>query len=299
LLSAEGRDATAVGATPSEEPEAPLDGERSAPSGAERVVAPPLETVVLQTNASGEVVGGLPVGRARRSLVIETWVVMFAFLLPSVMAAVILLSQHIAGVVDISRFPSIVRHQPVTNLILGILAYLPVAATVPLAFYLLGRTGQDRKTLGIGVPSFKRDVLPGLGIGAAAFGSEIVLLTPLLLILGSNNSLLVTVSTSSVPKYYIIWGVAISAVTAVTEEMLVNGYLLTRLAQLGWTPRKSLILSLILRTSYHIYYGLGFLLTVPFGYFVTRSFQKHHRLNRPIVAHFLFDAILITIAILR
>jgi hypothetical protein len=38
---------------------------------------------------------------------------------------------------------------------------------------------------------------------------------------------------------------------------------------------------------------------VPFGYLVTRSFQKHHKLNRPIVAHFLFDAILITIAILK
>jgi membrane protease YdiL (CAAX protease family) len=58
-------------------------------------------------------------------------------------------------------------------------------------------------------------------------------------------------------------------------------------------------LSLILRTSYHVYYGLGFLLTVPFGYFVTRSFQKHRRLTRPIAAHFLFDAILVTISILR
>jgi membrane protease YdiL (CAAX protease family) len=55
---------------------------------------------------------------------------------------------------------------------------------------------------------------------------------------------------------------------------------------------------LILRTSYHVYYGLGFLLTVPFGFFVTRSFQKHHKLNRPIMAHFLYDSILFTIAIL-
>ena len=48
-----------------------------------------------------------------------------------------------------------------------------------------------------------------------------------------------------------------------------------------------------------MYYGLGFLLTIPFGYFVTRSFQKHRRLTRPIAAHFLFDAVLITITILR
>jgi membrane protease YdiL (CAAX protease family) len=81
--------------------------------------------------------------------------------------------------------------------------------------------------------------------------------------------------------------------------VLVNGYLITRLGQLGWTPQSALILSLVLRTSYHVYYGLGFLLTVPFGYLVTRSFQKHRRLTRPITAHFLFDAILVTISILR
>jgi membrane protease YdiL (CAAX protease family) len=58
------------------------------------------------------------------------------------------------------------------------------------------------------------------------------------------------------------------------------------------------VLSLVLRTSYHIYYGWGFLFTVPLGYFVTRSFQKHHTLSRPIVAHFFYDAILFTISIL-
>ncbi len=77
-----------------------------------------------------------------------------------------------------------------------------------------------------------------------------------------------------------------------------NGYLVTRLQQFGWGDRAALVLSLTLRTSYHVYYGLGFLLTVPFGYLVTRSFQQHRRLNRSIAAHFLYDAVLFTIAIL-
>lgn len=224
---------------------------------------------------------------------------MLAFLLPAVMSAVLVFAAHVSSVADVSRFPSIVHGHPITNMILGIFAYLPVAATVPLALYLLARTGQHREVLGLGAPSFKRDVIPGLGLGAAAFASEVVLLTPLTLFLVHHRSLFVSVSTQSVPKYYVVWGLVISAVTAVTEEVLVNGYLITRLGQLGWTPRKSLILSLILRTSYHVYYGVGFVLTVPFGFFVTRSFQKHHKLNRPIVAHFLFDAILITVSILR
>jgi membrane protease YdiL (CAAX protease family) len=68
-----------------------------------------------------------------------------------------------------------------------------------------------------------------------------------------------------VPAYYVIYGIAISAVTSVAEETLVSGYLLTRLEQLGWSPRRALALSLTLRTSYHVYYGPGFLLTIPFG----------------------------------
>jgi uncharacterized protein len=80
--------------------------------------------------------------------------------------------------------------------------------------------------------------------------------------------------------------------------VMMSAYFLTRLEQLGWSPRRALLLSLALRTSYHVYYGIGFIFTVPFGYFVTRSFQKNRRLTRPIVAHFLFDAILITIAVL-
>jgi hypothetical protein len=96
-----------------------------------------------------------------------------------------------------------------------------------------------------------------------------------------------------------VWGLIISATTAITEEVLVNGYLITRLGQLGWTPRSALILSLILRTSYHVYYGFGFIFTIPLGFYVTRSFQKHHKLTRPILAHFLYDAILFTIAVLH
>jgi len=73
---------------------------------------------------------------------------------------------------------------------------------------------------------------------------------------------------------------------------------MTRLAQRGWQPWPSLALSLALRTSYHAYYGAAIIATVPFGYLVTRSFQRHGRLSRPILTHFMFDAILLTIAVL-
>ena len=235
----------------------------------------------------------------RRTLVWETRFVMLAFLLPAVMGAVVALAQHINGVGPVTRFPVLLEGNPVGNLIVGILAYLPVAATVPLALHLLGRTGQPPRTLGLVRPSFRLDVWPALGLMGASFGSEIVLILVLTPLLTSHPSLVSKTIVGNVPAYYVVYGIAISATTAVAEEVLVNGYLLVRLEQLGWSPQRALILSLILRTSYHVYYGIGFIFTVPFGYFVTRSFQKRRRLTRPIMAHFLFDAILITIAVLK
>jgi membrane protease YdiL (CAAX protease family) len=237
-------------------------------------------------------------GASRRHLVWETRFVMFAFLFPAISSAVIAFIQHVSGVGNITRFPVLVAHHPVTNLVVGIISYFSVAAVIPIALLLLVRSGDGPSSIGLGAPRWRTDIWPGLGLAGAAFLAEIplaVVLSPLLL---RNSSLVSKVSIGHVPGYYVIWGVSLSATTAIAEEVMMNGYLMTRLGQLGWTPRSALILSLSLRTSYHVYYGLGFLLTVPFGYLVTRSFQNHRRLNRPITAHFIFDAVLATIAIL-
>ncbi len=235
-----------------------------------------------------------PLGR--RTLVVEIWAVMACFLWPSVTAAVVALAEGIAGGTE-HRFPSLIAGNDTFNFVFGILGYLPLIAVVPVTLYLLARTGQGPRWLGLGVPRFRADVLPGLGLAAASFGVEfgvIVILTPLIV---HAKHLFEQVPTGSVPTYYIAFGLVISLVTAITEEVMVNGYLITRLGQLGWAPNAALTLSLVLRTSYHVYYGLGFLLTIPFGWFVTRSFQKHRRLNRAIAAHFLFDATLMTVSL--
>jgi membrane protease YdiL (CAAX protease family) len=133
---------------------------------------------------------------------------------------------------------------------------------------------------------------------AAAFGTSALLAIPFAPLVHDHPGLLNPVTVGHVSHYYLIYLVILSLTTAVTEEVLVNGYLLTRLDQLGWKPWPALLLSLTLRTSYHVYYGIGFIFTIPFGYFVTRSFQKHRRLTRPIVTHFAWDAVLFTIAVL-
>ncbi len=236
--------------------------------------------------------------QSRRGLILETWFVEIAFLLPGIVAAVQVLAAHLGGVSDIGLFSTVVPGRPLEDLILGIFSYLAVGAVVPLGLLLLARTGQGPAALGLGLPVLRSDVWPGIEIAVSGFAVAVLATLPFSALLARHSELFSQVHVGHVPKYYILYGLAVSAITAITEETLVSGYLLTRLEQFGWTPRRALLLSLTLRTSYHIYYGLGFLFTIPVGYFLTRSFQKHHRLTRPIVAHFLYDAVLITIAIL-
>ena len=232
----------------------------------------------------------------RRDLKVETWCVMFAFLSPVLISALVSLQQSSQG--DSStRFPSLFTNN-FTNLIAGIISYVPVLASVPIALLLLSRTGQSKEDLGLTAKSFNANIPWAILLALGAFGLEAVTLIPFTPLLKHHTAGFYTVSTGSYPKYYIIEGICMAAMTAVSEEVLVNGYLQTRLFQLGWGQRASFILSMVIRTSYHAYYGWGFLLTIPFGLVVTRSFQKHHKLSRPILAHFIYDAVLFAIVTL-
>jgi membrane protease YdiL (CAAX protease family) len=237
----------------------------------------------------------VPAELTRDSLVRETRLVMIAALFPWIVSAVIVLAVHLDINNSLTQLPTFTPHQAALNVVLGVLSYMPTAAVVPLVLFLLARTGQPPSSLGLTRLRWA-DFGSGVGLAAAAFGCELLIaiaLAPL-----EHSRLLNTAKVLHVPAYYVIFAVSQSLITAVAEEVCVNGYLLTRLDQLGWSPTRAFWLSLALRTSYHVYYGIGIVFTLPFGYFVTRSFQKHRKLNRPILAHFLFDTTAFLIAIL-
>lgn len=219
---------------------------------------------------------------------------MLALLFPWVITAVLTLALHEAVGSKLTQLPSYDPHQPVVNVVLGLLSYFPVAAVVPLALLLLARTGQRPSDLGLTRVGWS-DI--GVGIGLAAAGLGCVFVLAIAFAPFEHSALVNTAGPLHVPVYYLIFGISQALVTAIAEEVAVSGYLLTRLDQLGWSPAKALWLSLALRTSYHVYYGFGILLTLPLGYFLTRSFQKHGKLSRPILAHFLYDSVIFIIAI--
>ena len=86
--------------------------------------------------------------------------------------------------------------------------------------------------------------------------------------------------------------------SVVCEEALVGGALITQLEQIGWNPAYALVLSVAFCTTDQGSVGLGPLFTIGFGYFATRSFQKDRSPKRAVGAHFLANAVPMTISIL-
>jgi membrane protease YdiL (CAAX protease family) len=238
-----------------------------------------------------------PADPSARWLGWETTFVVVAFALPGFAAAVEILAQHVGGVSDLNEFDLPLPHHPAASLFILLLGYLTSALIVPIALLLLARTGQPPAALGLQRRGFRRDSTSAVGLLAGVWVLNIIVLLPLSPLL-NNKHLTNTATNTHVPAYYIVYGLFVSAVTAINEEVIVNAYFMTRLSQRGWSPWRAFALSLAVRTSYHAYYGIGLIGTLPLGYLATRSFQKRQRLARPILLHFMYDAILLTIAVL-
>ncbi|MEV0123922.1 type II CAAX endopeptidase family protein [Streptomyces sp. NPDC050703] len=77
---------------------------------------------------------------------------------------------------------------------------------------------------------------------------------------------------------------------AVLEEVIVVGYLLRRLHQLGWTPMAALVGSSVLRGSYHLYQGIGgFVGNLAMGVVFALLYRRWGRVGPLVVAHSLLD----------
>ncbi|GAA4544636.1 CPBP family intramembrane glutamic endopeptidase [Pseudonocardia xishanensis] len=76
------------------------------------------------------------------------------------------------------------------------------------------------------------------------------------------------------------------------EELVMIGYLLTRLRQLGWSADRAVAASAVLRGCYHLYQGLGgFVGNIVMGLVFGRVWQRTGRLWPLVGAHALIDVV--------
>jgi membrane protease YdiL (CAAX protease family) len=162
-------------------------------------------------------------------------------------------------------------------------------APVGLVVHLLHRSGENLTDLGVDGREPKRDLLRGAGIATVIGGAGLLLYLGAYA-LGVNRAVI----PSQLPNEWwrIPVQVLIAAQNGVLEEVVVLGYLLRRLEQLGWRPRTALLASALLRGSYHLYQGAGgFAGNVIMGLIFGRLYQRWGRAAPFIVAHTLIDVV--------
>ena len=161
-------------------------------------------------------------------------------------------------------------------------------APVVLVFYLFARSGQSPSDMGLDASEPTRDGVRGAVLAAVIGGAGLAFL-----ILAFKHGANLNVVPEGLPAVW--WRIPVLALYAVQngvlEEVVVLGYLLTRLDQLGTKPWKAIAISAVLRGSYHLYQGFGsFLGNAVMGAIFGVLFRRWRRVAPFVVAHSLIDA---------
>lgn len=173
------------------------------------------------------------------------------------------------------------------DLLAQLLGALQLVGWGALGAYLLVRAGIRLSAVGLSWRG--RDVLGGAGL-AALIGVPGLALYYAGWKLGFN---LAVVPSALGDTWWRPIALTCSAFgNAFAEEMLVVGYLLTRLRQLGVRENRSALAAAVLRGSYHLYQGFGgFAGNLVMGLVFGRVWQRTNRLWPLILAHTLLDVV--------
>jgi membrane protease YdiL (CAAX protease family) len=158
-----------------------------------------------------------------------------------------------------------------------------------LALHLLARDRISARAIGVD------RTRPGGDLARGALLAAVIGIPGLLLYLAAYAlGISATIVPSGLPDVW--WRVPVlilsAAMNATLEEVVVIGYLVTRLRQLGRSMPWAIGLAAVLRGSYHLYQGFGAfignaLMGVVFGWFFLRT----RRVMPLIVAHTILDTV--------
>ena len=234
--------------------------------------------------------------RRRRALVFEVVMVLAVTLGMSGLRSLLSLLDALLSPGSLSDH-SVAINAPVRKAELLDLAYqltgvIQLLAWGALGCYLLWRGGIPPRGLGLDRRPTNRDA--GLGVGLAAL-IGVPGLGWYFFALRAGLNLTVLPSTLADTWWRVPILVASAVANALAEELLVVGYLITRLRQLGSGEGASVLASAVLRGSYHLYQGFGgFVGNLVMGLIFGRFWQQTTRLYPLIIAHTLIDIIAFT-----
>ncbi|WP_106581516.1 CPBP family intramembrane glutamic endopeptidase [Murinocardiopsis flavida] len=235
-----------------------------------------------------------PAPLSRRMLVGEVLVVLALSLGASAISATISFIGAITARVSLSRqtaslITSRADGRPWLDLAWQLYSLAFALVPVVLVVYLLYRSRESHRTMGFDARRPAFDALSGAGLAAAIGAGGL-----LVYLVSYQLGLTVQVKPSALPENWWTLPVLVlqAAKNGVLEEVIVVGYLLVRLRQLGWSPAAAIALSSVLRAFYHLYQGVGMffgnlVMGVVFGWF----YHRYGRVMPLVVAHTVIDVV--------
>ena len=236
-----------------------------------------------------------PLPERERQLLIWEIVVVFAVslgassvrslvsLIGSLTAPRALSAQHV--IINGSQAPG----RPWFDLSLQLVSIATGVAPALLVFYLLARNGERPSSIGVDASQPGRDLLRGAGLAALIGGCGLGLY-----ILAFKAGISLDIVAASLPAVW--WRIPVLLLSAlqdgILEEVLVVGYLLSRLRLLSVSPAWAVAIGAVFRGSYHLHQGFGaFIGNVIMGVIFGVLFMRWRRANPMIIAHTLINAV--------
>ncbi|WP_432832482.1 CPBP family intramembrane glutamic endopeptidase [Dactylosporangium sp. CA-092794] len=184
--------------------------------------------------------------------------------------------------------PTVVADRPWLDLLYQLAGIGLGVVPALLAVHLL-RRAHDPLDIGLDVRRPLRDLAYGAGLAA------LIGLPGLGLVWAARQ---LGISAQIVPEALGAhwWSVPVLILSAVEngvlEEIVMIGYLLTRLRDLGWGAWPAIVTSAAIRGSYHLYQGFGgfignFVMGLVFGYW----FRRTRRVMPLVIAHSILDIV--------
>lgn len=228
---------------------------------------------------------------SRRALRIELAVVLGVTFGLSAIIGILQLADAVLRNLSAQRIPLNPKRSYFDLIDLGLNATVAVQAVAwgGLGLYLLWRSGLSPAQVGLARFGWRADLLGGVGL-AALIGLPGLALYFAARALKLNASVI----PSSLGDTW--WRVPMLVLVAFAngwaEEVIVVGYLLTRLEQLGVGSRAALAWSSVLRGCYHLYQGFGAGLgNVAMGLVFGYVWRRTGRLWPLVIAHGLIDTV--------
>ena len=158
-----------------------------------------------------------------------------------------------------------------------------------LAVHLLTRDGVPARAIGVDTRRPRADLAQGAALATVVGVPGLVLY-----LVAHQLGLSATIVPSALPDVW--WRVPVLVLSALMnaalEEVVVVGYLVTRLRQLGWRPARAVGAAALLRGAYHLYQGFGgFVGNAVMGLLFGWFFLRTRRVLPLVIAHTLLDVV--------